>query len=157
YNVRGGESDQNLVQMDGIPVFNPSHLGGAFSTFDPDAIQRTDFLTGGFPAGYSGRLSSVLDIGLRSGGSTRVRDAAQLSLLTSKLLLEGALAGHATFLVSARRTYLDAVISTFTSDVLPYYFSDLLGKFTLPTRRAGTFSLTGYWGRDALALGLVDS
>src|SRR4029079_12801980 len=67
YNVRGGESDQNLVQMDGIPVFNPSHLGGAFSTFDPDAISRTEFLTGGFPASYSGRLSSVLDIGVRPG------------------------------------------------------------------------------------------
>jgi hypothetical protein len=157
YNVRGGESDQNLVQMDGIPVFNPSHLGGAFSTFDPDAIAKTEFLTGGFPASYSGRLSSVLDIGIRSGDTTRIRGAAQVSLLTSKLLLEGPLPGGASFLVSARRTYLDAVISTFTSEVLPYYFSDLLGKFTLPTRSLGTFAVTGYWGRDALRLNLVDS
>ena len=157
YNVRGGESDQNLVQMDGIPIFNPSHLGGAFSTFDPDAIARTDFVTGGFPASYSGRLSSVLDIALRPGDSTGLHGAAQLSLLTSKLLLEGPLPGAATFLVSARRTYMDAVVSAFTKEILPYYFTDLLGKVTVPTSRRGSFEVMGYGGRDALNLNLVDS
>ncbi|MBI4501007.1 MAG: TonB-dependent receptor [Gemmatimonadetes bacterium] len=157
YNVRGGESDQNLVQLDGITVFNPSHLGGLFSTFDPDAVGKADFVTGGFPARYSGRLSSVLDIVIRSGDSTRVRGAGQLSLLSSKLLLEGPLPGSGTFLVSARRTYLDAVVSAFTKEVLPYYFTDLLAKVAVPTGRLGSVALTGYWGRDALNLNLVDS
>src|SRR5438477_9905954 len=67
YNVRGGESDQNLVLVDGITIFNPSHVGGLFSAFDANAIEKADFLTGGFPAGYSGRLSSVLDVALRPG------------------------------------------------------------------------------------------
>lgn len=156
FNVRGGEDDQNLIQLDGIPVFNPTHLAGLFSTFDTDAISQTDFLTGGFPAGYSGRLSSVLDIQLRDGDSTRVRGAGQVSLLSSKLLLEGPLPGRASFLVSARRTYMDAVVKTFTSYELPYYFTDLLAKATLPTG-AGKLSVTGYWGRDALSLNLVDS
>jgi len=157
YNVRGGESDQNLVLLDGVTVFNPSHLGGLFSTFDADAVGRADFLTGGFPAGYSGRLSSVLDIGVRPGDAHRVRGSAQVSLLSSKLLLEGPLSAGASWLVAARRTYLDAVVSAFTSEVLPYYFSDGLAKLHLPIGSDGFLSLTGYWGRDALEYRLVDS
>lgn len=157
YNVRGGESDQNLVLLDGVTVFNPSHLGGLFSTFDADAIGRTDFLTGGFPAGYSGRLSSVLDIGIRPGDTSKVHGSAQVSLLSSKLLLEGPLPGPASWLGSIRRTYLDAVVSAFTNEVLPYYFTDGLGKVHIPTGQDGFVSLTGYWGRDALDFRLVDS
>jgi hypothetical protein len=156
YNVRGGESDQNLVQVDGIPVFNPSHLVGLFSTFDPDAIGQADFLTGGFPAGYSGRLSSVLDVALRPGNSREVRASSLVSLLSSKVLLEGPLPGSASFLVSARRTYLDAVVSAFTDEVLPYYFTDLLGKVQARTAGQGTLSFTGYWGRDDLRMTLVE-
>src|SRR6185436_8417182 len=144
------------IQVDGIPVFNPSHLAGLFSTFDADAVSRTDFLTGGFPAGYSGRLSSVLDIGIRSGDSTRLRGSSQISLLSSKLLLEGPLPKRGSFLITGRRTYMDAVVSAFTKYSLPYYFSDVLGKVSFPTG-AGSLALTGYWGRDALNLNLVDS
>jgi TonB-dependent Receptor Plug Domain len=154
YNVRGGESDQNLIELDGIPIFNPSHLGGLFSTFDADAVSRTDFYTGGFPADYPGRLSSVLDVNLRNGDHSRFGVSGAVSLLSSKLLAEGP-AGPATWMVSARRTYLDAVVSTFTKDVLPYYFTDLLSKVTLPYGRRGSVSVTSYWGRDALNLELV--
>ncbi len=157
YNVRGGEADQNLVLLDGVTVFNPSHLGGLFSTFDADAIGQTDFLTGGFPAGYSGRLSSVLDIGIRPGDANRVHGSTQVSLLSSKLLLEGPLPGRASWLASLRRTYLDAVVSAFTDEVLPYYFTDGLAKVHVPTGRDGFVSITGYWGRDALDFNLVDS
>ncbi len=157
YNVRGGESDQNLVLLDGVTVFNPSHLGGLFSTFDADAIGQTDFLTGGFPAGYSGRLSSVLDIGVRPGDANHLHGSAAVSLLSSKLLLEGPLPGRASWIASLRRTYLDAVVSAFTQEVLPYYFTDGLAKLHFPTGRDGFVSLTGYWGRDAFNLRLVDS
>ncbi len=157
YNVRGGESDQNLVLLDGVTVFNPSHLGGLFSTFDADAIGQTDFLTGGFPAGYSGRLSSVLDIGVRPGDANHVHGSAAVSLLSSKLLLEGPLPGRASWIASLRRTYLDAVVSAFTKEVLPYYFTDGLAKLYLPTKGDGFVSLTGYWGKDALDFPLVDS
>ncbi len=153
YNVRGGESDQNLVLVDGIPVFNPSHLAGLFSTFDPDAIDHADFLTGGFPAGYSGRLSSILDIGLKSG-ARRFRMGSQVSLLSSRLYAEGPLPGGSSFLLSGRRTYMDQVVAAFTSKELPYYFTDLLGKLSMPTG-AGALAVTGYWGRDAFNLNLV--
>ena len=157
YNVRGGESDQNLVLLDGVTVFNPSHLGGLFSTFDADAIGQTDFLTGGFPAGYSGRLSSVLDIGVRPGDANGVHGSTQVSLLSSKLLMEGPLPGRASWLGSLRRTYLDAVVSAFTKEVLPYYFTDGLAKLHLPTGPDAFVSLTAYRGRDALDFPLVDS
>ncbi len=155
YNVRGGESDQNLVLLDGIPVFNPSHLGGLFSTFDQDAVQNADFLTGGFPAVYSGRLSSVLDISLRPGSREGIHGSGQVSLLSSKLLLEGPLPRGGSFLAGARRTYLDALVSALSDESLPYYFADALGRVDLPTGPGSHLAVSGYWGRDALDLRLV--
>ena len=154
YNVRGGEADQNLIQLDGIPILNPSHLGGLFSTFDVNAVDRTDFYTGGFPAWYPGRLSSVLDVDVRPGNARSTDVRGQVSLLSSKVLVEGPVAG-ATYLVSARRTYADAVVSAFTKEVLPYYFTDAIGKVTVPAGR-GKLSLTGYWGRDVFDFRLVE-
>lgn len=157
YNVRGGETDQNLVTLDGIPVFNPSHLAGLFSTFDADAIDHADFLTGGFPAGYSGRLSSVLDIAIKDGDTTKVHGDGAVSLLSSKLLLQGPLPGGGSFLGSVRRTYLDAIVNTFTSEVLPYYFTDALGKLHQPLGPHRSLDITGYWGKDALDMELVSA
>ncbi|MEP6732359.1 MAG: TonB-dependent receptor, partial [bacterium] len=62
YNVRGGESDQNLILLDGYPIYNPFHLGGLFSTFLDETVGSIDLLTGGFGAAYGGRLSSILDV-----------------------------------------------------------------------------------------------
>jgi len=154
YDVRGGEADQNLVQLDGITIFNPSHLAGLFSTFDVDAVDHADFLTGGFPAEYSGRLSSVLDVGVRDGDHTRLHGSGSVSLLSSKLLLEGPV-GPVSFLVSARRTYADEVVSLFSSNTLPYYFTDLLGKLDFPYGSDGDLAITAYWGRDVLSPNLV--
>ena len=144
YNVRGGEADQNLVQLDGVTIFNPSHLAGLFSTFDVDAVDHAEFLTGGFPAEYSGRLSSVLDVGIRDGDHERVRGSGSVSLLSSKLLLEGP-AGPVSFLVSARRTYADEVVKLVSSNTLPYYFTDLLGKLDFPYGGAGDLSGSRTW------------
>ena len=150
YNTRGGEADQNLIQLDGVAIFNPSHLGGLFSTFDAAAVGEVDYLTGGFPAHYSGRLSSVLDVRTRSG-RTDWGVSGQVSLLSSKLLVEGPLpARNSSFLVAARRTYADKVIQWFTSDVLPYYFADGVAKATVPLPNGGVVSLTGYLGKDVL-------
>jgi hypothetical protein len=154
YNVRGGESDQNLVQLDGVTVFNPSHVGGLFSAFDINAVERADFLSGGFPARYSGRLSSVLDVKLRPGDRERLHGSGAISLLSSKLLIEGP-AGPASFLLSARRSYADQVVKALTSEILPYYFTDLMGKVALPYGEGGEIAATGYWGRDALGVNLV--
>jgi hypothetical protein len=154
YNVRGGESDQNLVQLDGITIFNPSHVGGLFSAFDVDGIQEANFLTGGFPASYSGRLSSVLDVKIRPGTRDGVHGSGAVSLLSSKLLVEGP-AGPFSYLVSARRSYADVVVRTLTSNILPFFFTDVMGKLDLPYGKGGDLALTGYWGRDQLAFNLI--
>ena len=150
YNARGGEADQNLIQLDGITIFNPSHLGGLFSTFDAQAIGDTEYLTGGFPAHYSGRLSSVLDVRTRPG-SREFGVMGQISLLSSKVLVEGSLPfGNSTFLVAGRRTYADQIIKWFTSSELPYYFGDAVAKLTFQLPTGGTLAATGYIGRDVL-------
>lgn len=156
YNVRGGEGDQNLVRLDGVTVFNPSHLGGLFSTFDANAVDRVDFFTGGFPASYPGRLSSVLDISLRNGRRDGWHGGGQVSLLSSKLLLEGPV-GPVSYLVGARRTYADAVVAAFTRHTMPYYFTDAVTKLHVPLGAGGSIALTGYWGRDDLDVNIVSS
>jgi hypothetical protein len=150
FNVRGGEADQNLTQLDGVTVFNPSHLGGLFSTFDADAVDRVDFITGAFPAEYGGRLSSVLDVGVRPGRTDRFGVRGNVSLLATKVLVEGPIGGSgASYLIGARRTYADALVGLLSDETLPYHFADAVGKVATPLGR-GTLSLTGYWGQDVI-------
>jgi len=156
-NVRGGESDQNLIRLDGVSVLNPFHLGGLFSTFDVSAVERVDLITGGFPARYGGRLSSVMDVELRRGSRSRIGIHGAVSPLASRVLADGPIGGTgATFLVGGRRTYADAVAKAFSNNAFAYYFADGYAKLTVPTGR-GSISATGYWGRDALDLPWVDS
>jgi hypothetical protein len=156
YNVRGGENDQNLVLLDGFTVFNPSHLGGLFSTFDPSAVSSLNLVTGDIPVSYGSRLSSVLDVRLREGRRDGVHGGAHVSLLSSRLSLEGPL-GPATFLLSARRTYADQVIRAFTPYEVPYYFTDVIGRASVPLGRKGTLAATVFWSRDALDYEVLDA
>ena len=157
YNARGGEPDQNLIQLDGVQVFNPSHLGGLFSSFDAAAVGDIEYITGGFPAHYGGRLSSILDISLRPG-KDRFSGTGQVSLLSSKLLLEGPLPGtNGSLLVSGRRTYADRVADWLTNSTLPYYFVDGVAKVAVPLRSGGSISATGYVSRDILDWEFVES
>ncbi len=151
FNVRGGEPDQNLIQLDGITIFNPSHLGGLFSTFDADAVEDVEFITGAFPAEYGGRLSSVMDASVRPGRTDRAGFSGNISLISSRLLVEGPVLGTGTsFLVGARRTYADFLIGALSDETMPYYFGDALTKLSLPLGDGGSISATGYWGRDVV-------
>lgn len=151
YNARGGEVDQNLIQLDGVTIFNPSHLGGLFSTFDAQAVGQIEYLKGGFPSHYSGRLSSVLDVRTRPGNPDGFGVSGQVSMLSSKLLVEGPLPIEgASFMISGRRTYADKVIAATTNEELPYHFSDGLAKLAIPLPTGGTLTATGYLGRDIL-------
>jgi len=148
-NVRGGESDQNLVLLDGITLFNPYHVGGMFSTFDNAAINTVDFTAGAFSAAYPGRLSSVLDVSLRQGRNDRIGINAMLSGLSAKLLVEGPIPGTAaTFMIGGRRSYADRWVDAFTDESFLYYFGDLTAKLSLPLPTDGVISLVGYAGRD---------
>ena len=108
--VRGGSPDQNLILLDGVPVYNVNHLFGFFSVFNADAIQNVSVLKGGFPARYGGRLSSVIDIKMKEGNMKEFKGEGSIGLIASKLTFEGPIIKDKTsFIVSARRTYLDVL------------------------------------------------
>lgn len=109
--VRGGGPDQNLFLLDGVPVYNASHLMGFFSVFNPDAIKTVKLYKGGFPARFGGRLSSVVDISMKDGNMNEFHGDFSIGILTSKLMLEGPLVKDKTsFMLSARRTYFDVFL-----------------------------------------------
>lgn len=128
FYVRGGSPDQNLILLDGIPVYNASHLFGFFSVFNADIIDDLELLKGGFPARYGGRLSSVLNINLREGNMEEFHGEGALSLVAPKLLIEGPIVkGTTSFIVSGRRSIYDLVVVPFYDEAqqLYYYFGDL--------------------------------
>lgn len=108
--VRGGGPDQNLILLDGIPVYNASHLFGFFSVFNADAIKNVTLTKGGFPARYGGRLSSVLDINMKEGNMKKLKGEGSIGTIFSKLTIEAPIIKDKTsFIISARRTYIDVL------------------------------------------------
>ncbi len=104
FNVRGGSVDQNLILLDRLPIYNSSHLFGFFSTVNAEAIQSATFFTGGIPARYGGRNSSVLDISLKTGDGERWKGSGGLGIMSSNFALGGPIRKNKTTLYTAFRT-----------------------------------------------------
>ena len=156
YNVRGGESDQNLVLLDGFPLYNPFHLGGLFGTFIDETVGEFELIPGGFPARYGTRLSSVLSVVPKAEARSGVHGSASVSLLASTLALGGTVRGRTSWNLAARRTYADRFVSLFTDNQLPYYFTDTQGHLRHQFENGGTLAVTGYWGKDVLDAALAN-
>ena len=152
--VRGGSPDQNLVLLDGVSVYNPFHLLGLFSTFNTDAIKEVEFMTGGFPAEYGGRLSSVLSITNNEGNSKEFEGSANISMLSAKATLQGPIP-RGSYLISARRTYFDQILKGTRYD-FPYYFYDFQGKINFDVSENHRLTLSGFYGDDKLDYNLDD-
>ena len=106
--VRGGSPDQNLILLDGVPVYNVSHIGGFFSVFNGDAIKNVTLTKGGFPARYGGRLSSIIEIDMKEGNMKEFHGEGGIGLIASRLTLEGPIIkDKMSFMISGRRTYID--------------------------------------------------
>lgn len=148
--IRGGNTDQNLILLDGITVYNPSHLGGVFSNFILDGIKEADLLKGGFGAEYGGRLSAVLNVRSREGNQKQFRGKSSLSLISAQTTLEGPV-GRGAWVFSARRTYFDQVFKG-TELAFPYYFYDLQGHVFQDFTANDRVSLSWYSGKDDLFL-----
>lgn len=155
--VRGGNTDQNLILLDGITVYNPSHVGGLFSNFITDALKDANLIKGGFPAEYGGRLSSVLRLTSREGNSRNFSGTVAISLLSSQTTLEGPLHKGA-WLLALRRTYIDQLLNAarragLTDFELPYYFYDAQAHVFQDLSPADRISFSTYLGRDVLDWG----
>ncbi len=112
--VRGGSPDQNLVLLDGVPIYNASHVLGIFSVFNADAIKNVTLTKGGFPARFGGRLSSVLEINMKDGNMQEFHGEGSIGAISSKLTLEGPIIkGKTSYLISGRRTYADLLARPF--------------------------------------------
>ncbi len=153
--VRGGGSDQNLLLLDNAVVYNANHLFGFFSTFNADAIQRVELFKGAFPSRFGGRLSSVVDIQMKEGNREKLHGEGGIGLLSSRLTLEGPLKKNkASFLISGRRTYADALLGlTQPADSkLLYAFHDFNAKVNASLSARHRVYLSTYWGRDGLRI-----
>ena len=158
-NVRGGSGDQNLILMDRVPIFHPFHLLGIFSVFNPDMVQRAELRSGGFPAEYGGRASSVLLIESDVGDGNLGVDAG-LGLISSRLAVRGSLPagvrdglglGAARWKISARRSYWD-ILTKLTGPSFPYSLTDFQTVFEGWTKGGDRVRINAYSGRDQIQL-----
>ena len=158
--VRGGGPDQNLILLDGVPVYNASHLFGFFSVFNPDAISSVKLIKGGFPARYGGRLSSVIDIRMKEGNMKEFHGEGSIGNVSSKFTFEGPIIKDKTaFIVSARRTYIDVLAAPIISAIngaaggsdkfkAGYFFYDANAKINHKFSENDRLYLSFYAGRD---------
>ena len=152
--VRGGGPDQNLILLDDAIVYNTGHLFGFFSIFNGDAIKNTSLIKGGMPAQYGGRLSSVLDIAMKEGNLNKFQSEGGIGLIASRFSLQGPLKkDKASFIISARRTYIDVLTKPFIPKSSSfygsgYYFYDLNVKINYTFSEKDRLYLSGYFGRD---------
>ncbi|MCD6659945.1 MAG: TonB-dependent receptor [Lentimicrobium sp.] len=149
--VRGGGPDQNLIILDDAPVYNAFHLFGFFSIFNGDALKSVELTKGGFPARYGGRLSSVVEMTMKDGNKQKFAGEAGIGLISSRLLIEGPIKKDtSSFIVSARRTYIDILTRPFMPEDANggYYFYDLNAKINYDLNRRHKLYLSGYFGRD---------
>ncbi len=158
FYVRGGGPDQNLILLDGVPVYNVYHLFGFFSVFNSNAIKNVKLIKGGFPARYGGRLSSVLDIRMKEGNMREYHGKASIGLIASNLYFEGPIIKDKTsFVVTGRRTYLDILVKPIIRAIpetkgvnLGYYFYDLNAKVSHKFSEKSKIYLSTYNGTDKL-------
>jgi len=149
--IRGGNTDQNLIMLDGITVYNPSHLGGVFSNFIVDGVKEAELIKGAYNAEYGGRLSAVLNVISREGNKNEFKGKVNLSLLSAQTTLEGPFYKGA-WVLSGRRTYFDLVLPkvlpNIADNIPPYYFYDIQSHIFSDISAKDRISLSYYSGID---------
>lgn len=150
--VRGGGPDQNLVLLDGIPVYNPNHLLGFFSIFNGEAVKNVEVIKGGIPAEYGGRLSSVINIETREGNKDSIKGSGGIGLIASRISIEGPIKKKkSSFIVSARRTYIDQLAKLAARKRIGnngYFFYDINARADYQLNEKHQLFINLYNGRD---------
>jgi len=151
FYVRGGTPDQNQILLDEIDVYNPTHFGGIFSTFNTDAVESVELMKGGFPAKYGGHLSSVLDVTNLDGNRKHHQGVARISLISANSTIQGPWKmgeNKGSYMASFRRTYLELLKKAF--DLPDYYFYDGHAKINYDITKKDKLSFSSYFGKDRL-------
>lgn len=146
--VRGGSADQNLILIDEAPVYDPSHLFGLFSVFNADVIKDSELYKGGIPARFGGRLSSILEVRTKDGNNKDLEVTGGIGSLASRVAVEGPLRkDKSSFIVSARRSYVDVFLKAAGEDDVVYFY-DINAKVNWRSNNKNRFFLAFYTGRD---------
>jgi hypothetical protein len=154
FYVRGGGPDQNLVLLDEGVVYNAAHLFGFFSVFNADAVKSVNLIKGGMPANFGGRMSSVLEVNMNEGNNKRFKMTGGIGAISSRITLEGPIVkDKGSFIVSARRTYIDVLMKAFIPDTSPfagssYFFYDFNAKLNYRLSQKDKIFISGYYGKD---------
>jgi len=155
--VRGGNYGENLFVMDGIEIPNPNHFanqgtgGGPISLLRADFINDASFIAGAFPARYGDKASSVLDISLRRGNREKTLTNLDMGMAGLGFMAEGPLGSRGSFLVSARKSYLDLIISSFGMTAVPHYYN-LQSKLTWDLGGRHTLMWNSVYGDDSVVI-----
>ncbi len=159
-HVRGGNADQNLILLDGVPIYNPFHAFGIFSLFDSDILNYVSYHSGLFPAKYNGRVSSIIDVRTKEGNNRRFGGKVSSSLFASKIMLEGPIQKEkSSFILSMRRTHLDPFFKRLSlveeptqyqiqKDSLHFYFGEVLLKANFQLSKKDKLFTSFYYGED---------
>lgn len=158
-SIRGGSPDQNLVLLDGIQVYNPTHLFGFYSIFNPGLVQNVTMYKSDFNSQYGGRVSGVIEVETKEGNTNKITANTSLGLIGAGFVIEGPLSKSkkTTFVVGARRSYIDAMLSPFLEAnsnrnnvgfLSTYSFYDLNGKIVHRFSPTSKLTLNFYLGRD---------
>lgn len=162
FYVRGGGPDQNLVLLDEAVVYNAAHLFGFFSVFNADAVKSVNLIKGGMPANFGGRMSSVLEVNMNEGNKKRFKIKGGIGAISSRLTLEGPIVkDKGSFMISARRTYLDVIMKAAIKDDSPfagtsYFFYDFNMKANYKLSDNDKVFLSGYFGKDLFSFASND-
>ncbi|MDR1793693.1 MAG: TonB-dependent receptor [Bacteroidales bacterium] len=154
YFVRGGGLDQNLILLDEAVIYNAGHLFGFFSIFNADVIRSAEMIKSGMSASYGGRLASVLDVTMKEGNNKRYEVEGGIGVIFARISAQGPIKKEkASFLFTARRTYIDYLIQPFLRKDSPakgvkFYFYDLNAKINWEVNSKNHLYLSGYYGAD---------
>lgn len=160
FYVRGGNQDQNLVQLDEATVYNPNHLFGLFSTFNVNAVNNVQLIKGGFPAEYGGRLSSILNITMKEGNKTKYQVEGGIGLLSNNLTVQGPIQKNkSSFIISARRSHIDVLLKAFGTPkkTTTYKFYDLNAKMNFECGKKDHLFISFFKGNDDASYNNVNS
>ena len=157
------DQTKNLVLLDEAIVYNAAHLFGFFSVFNADAVKSVELTKGAMPANFGGRMSSVLEVHMNEGNNKKFKVKGGIGAISSRLTIEGPLKkDKGSFIVSARRTYIDLIMKAAIPDSSPfagtsYFFYDLNAKMNYRITEKDRIYLSGYFGKDVFSFGSRDA